>query len=115
MPSNHPSRGQLIRRGLYDDLYSFAELEKRIGELGSENSKIVGDALEVFGGAVLAAFPHTVPTSGTNNQALQLDVCSPAPIPRVSGTESGAWTLVRIPLGPCPSLHRLRGSHRLGS
>ena len=33
----------------------------------------------------------------------------------MSGTESGAWTLVRIPLGPCPSLHRLRGSHRLGS
>jgi hypothetical protein len=27
---------------------------------------------------VLAAFPHTVPTSGTDNQALRLDVCWPA-------------------------------------
>jgi superfamily II DNA or RNA helicase len=44
----------LIRRGLYDDLYSFAELEKRIGDLGAENSKIVGDALEVFVESYLA-------------------------------------------------------------
>jgi len=45
---------------------------------------------------VLAAFPHTVPTSGTDNQALRLDVCSPALAlalrqPRVPGTESGSW------------------------
>ena len=45
---------------------------------------------------VLAAFPHTVPTSGTDNQALRLDVCSPALAlalrqPRVPGPESGSW------------------------
>jgi hypothetical protein len=45
---------------------------------------------------VLAAFPHTVPTSGTDNQALRLDVCSPALAlalwqPRMPGPESGSW------------------------
>jgi hypothetical protein len=48
MPSKHANAGQLIRRGLYDNLRSFAELEKRISALGDENTKVVGDALEVF-------------------------------------------------------------------
>ena len=29
MPSNHANAGPLIRRGLYDNLHSFAELEQR--------------------------------------------------------------------------------------
>src|SRR2546427_1999265 len=48
MPSNHANAGLLIRRGLYDNLHSFAELEQRISALGDENSKAVGDAFEVF-------------------------------------------------------------------
>ena len=48
MPSKHFHAGQLIRRGLYDDLRSFVELERRISTLGDENTKIVGDAFEVF-------------------------------------------------------------------
>ena len=48
MPSSHANAGLLIRRGLYDDLRSFAELEQRIGALGDENTKAVGDAFEVF-------------------------------------------------------------------
>jgi superfamily II DNA or RNA helicase len=48
MPSNHANAGLLIRRGLYDNLHSFAELEQRISTLGDENSKAVGDAFEVF-------------------------------------------------------------------
>ncbi len=48
MPSKHANAGSLIRRGLYDDLHSFAELEQRISALGDENTKIVGDAFEVF-------------------------------------------------------------------
>ena len=48
MPSKHANAGLLIRRGLYDDLHSFAELEQRISALGGENTKIVGDAFEVF-------------------------------------------------------------------
>jgi len=48
MPSKHPSAKELIRRGLYDDLQSFAKLEQRISSLGVEYSKIVGDAFEVF-------------------------------------------------------------------
>ena len=48
MSSKHSSSAQFIKRGLYDDLQSFAELEKRISALGAENTKIVGDAFEVF-------------------------------------------------------------------
>ena len=48
MPSSHANAGLLIRRGLYDDLRSFAELEQRISGLGDENTKAVGDVFEVF-------------------------------------------------------------------
>src|SRR5262245_3232970 len=48
MPSTHANATSLIRRGLYDDLHSFGELEQRISILGDENTKIVGDAFEVF-------------------------------------------------------------------
>jgi hypothetical protein len=48
MTSKHANAGLLIRRGLYDNLHSFAELEQRISALGDENSKVVGDAFEVF-------------------------------------------------------------------
>jgi predicted helicase len=48
MPSSHANAGSLIRSGLYDNLHSFAELEQRISALGDENTKVVGDALEVF-------------------------------------------------------------------
>ena len=48
MPSKHPYAAQLIGRGFYDNLQSFAELEQRITALGDENTKIVGDALEIF-------------------------------------------------------------------
>jgi predicted helicase len=62
MPSNHASAGPLIRRGLYDGLRSFAELERRISALGDETTKIVGDAFEVFVEAYLAT-----------NQKMQVD------------------------------------------
>ena len=54
MPSKHANSGLLIRRGLYDNLHSFTELEQRISALGDENSKAVGDAFEVFVEAYLA-------------------------------------------------------------
>jgi hypothetical protein len=54
MPSKHTDAPLLIRRGLYDDLHSFAELEQRISSLGKENTKAVGDAFEVFVEAYLA-------------------------------------------------------------
>jgi hypothetical protein len=54
MSSKHANAALLIRRGLYDDLHSFAELERRISALGDENTKIVGDAFEVFVEAYLA-------------------------------------------------------------
>jgi len=54
MSSKHVNSGQLIRRGLYDNLRSFAELENRIGSLGDENSKVAGDAFEVFVESYLA-------------------------------------------------------------
>jgi hypothetical protein len=48
MPSKHVNARLLIQRGLYDNLRSFSELEQRISNLGDENTKIVGDAFEVF-------------------------------------------------------------------
>src|SRR6516162_2583879 len=54
MPSKHLNASQLIQRGLYDGLRSFGELEQRISALGNENTKIVGDAFEVFVEAYLA-------------------------------------------------------------
>ena len=54
MSSKHSNAGQLIRRGLYDGLRSFVELEQRITALGDENTKVVGDAFEVFVEAYLA-------------------------------------------------------------
>src|SRR6516164_5612845 len=54
MPSKHANAGLLVRRCLYDDVHSFAELERRISALGDENTKIVGDALEIFVEAYLA-------------------------------------------------------------
>src|SRR6516225_7694346 len=54
MTSKHSNAGLLIRRGLYDNLHSFTELEQRISALGDENSKTVGDAFEVFVEAYLA-------------------------------------------------------------
>jgi superfamily II DNA or RNA helicase len=53
-PSKHASALSLIRRGLYDDLRAFAQLEQRISDLGDENTKIVGDAFEIFVEAYLA-------------------------------------------------------------
>ena len=64
MTSKHANAGLLIRRGLYDNLHSFAELEQRISALGDENSKAVGDAFEVFVEAYLAT-----------HQKLQAEVC----------------------------------------
>jgi superfamily II DNA or RNA helicase len=54
MPSKHANSGRLVQRGLYDDLRSFTELEQRICTLGDENTKIVGDAFEIFVEAYLA-------------------------------------------------------------
>src|SRR5499427_1789487 len=54
MPSKHLSARQLIRRGLFDSLNSFIDLERRISALGDENSKVVGDAFEIFVEAYLA-------------------------------------------------------------
>jgi hypothetical protein len=54
MPSKHANAASLIKRGLYDGLRSFTELEQRICALGDEYTKIVGDALEVFVEAYLA-------------------------------------------------------------
>src|SRR5215469_8430948 len=48
MSSKHVNARELIQRGLYDDLRYFSELEQRISALGDENTKIVGDAFEVF-------------------------------------------------------------------
>jgi predicted helicase len=54
MPSRHPIARDLISRGVFHDLNSFRELEDRLLLLGDENSKVVGDAFEIFVEAYLA-------------------------------------------------------------
>ena len=57
MPSRHSAAHDLISKGVFDDLSSFRVLEDRISALGDENSKAVGDALEIFVEAYLATQP----------------------------------------------------------
>jgi hypothetical protein len=57
MPSLHPAARMLIDKKVFDDLESFRILEDRICALGDENSKSVGDALEIFVEAYLATQP----------------------------------------------------------
>jgi predicted helicase len=73
MTSSHANAGLLIRSGLYDNLRSFAELEQRISALGDENTKVVGDAFEVFVEGYLA-----------RHQKLQAEA---------------VWPVGRVPLG----------------
>jgi predicted helicase len=47
----------LINKKVFDDLDSFGALEDRISALGDENTKAVGDALEIFVEAYLATQP----------------------------------------------------------
>ena len=51
-PPKHPKSSALIKSGLFDNLTSFSELERRIEALATEQDR--GDALEVFAEAYLA-------------------------------------------------------------
>jgi predicted helicase len=57
MPSLHSAAKTLISKKVFDDPHSFRALEDRISALGDENSKAVGDALEIFVEAYLATQP----------------------------------------------------------
>jgi superfamily II DNA or RNA helicase len=48
MPSQLDTSRTIIARGVFDGLQSFAQLEERISTLGVENTKISGDAFEIF-------------------------------------------------------------------
>ena len=54
MPSKILNAVGIIQRGIFDNLSTFDELERRISELGDENTKLVGDAFEIFVEALLA-------------------------------------------------------------
>jgi predicted helicase len=57
MPSKLSTARSIISRGIFDELTSFTELEGRISALGDENTKILGDAFEIFVEAYLATQP----------------------------------------------------------
>jgi len=76
MPSKHLNASQLIRRGLYDGLRSFGELEQRISALGNENTKIVGDAFEVFVEAYLATQQKLQAETGSSGKYRQISANS---------------------------------------
>jgi len=54
MPSQLATAPALIARGIFDGLTSFTQLEDRISALGAENTKVLGDAFEIFVEAYLA-------------------------------------------------------------
>ena len=53
--AHHPKTEQFIRSGLFSDLESFVDLEKRISLIDDEKTK--GDAFEVFASGYLATRP----------------------------------------------------------
>ena len=57
MPSKLSTAPSIIARGVFDALSSFEELEQRVSRLGDENTKVLGDAFEVFVEAFLATQP----------------------------------------------------------
>ena len=54
MPSKLSTAPSIIARGVFDSVATFAQLEERISCLGEENTKILGDAFEIFVEALLA-------------------------------------------------------------
>ena len=54
MASKLSTAPTIIARGVFDSVATFAQLEERISCLGEENTKILGDAFEIFVEALLA-------------------------------------------------------------
>ena len=57
MPSQLSTAAAILSRGVFDGLTSFEELEQRVSRLGEENTKVLGDAFEIFVEAFLATQP----------------------------------------------------------
>ena len=57
MPSQLAKASSIIARGTFDGLHSFTELEERISALGAVNTKVLGDAFEMFIEGLLATQP----------------------------------------------------------
>jgi predicted helicase len=57
MPSQHPEAKKLISQGIFDSIKSFREFEGRVSKLFEVNTKILGDAFEIFVEAYLATQP----------------------------------------------------------
>jgi hypothetical protein len=91
MPSTHLNASQLIRRGLYDGLCSFGELEQRISALGDENTKVVGDAFEIFVEAYLATQQKLQAESNWLVGQVPLDIRQRLNLPNEGGYRLGAW------------------------
>ncbi|MBM3596175.1 MAG: hypothetical protein FJX31_10475, partial [Alphaproteobacteria bacterium] len=54
MASKLATASSILARGVFDGLSSFPQLEDRISRLGEENTKVLGDAFEMFVEAFLA-------------------------------------------------------------
>jgi len=48
MPSQLDTSKAIIADGIFDGLQNFSQLEERISKLGDKNTKILGDAFEMF-------------------------------------------------------------------
>jgi hypothetical protein len=54
MASKHSKASTLIAKGVYDAVKNFRDFEQRVSDLGEINTKILGDAFEIFVEAYLA-------------------------------------------------------------
>ena len=91
MPSQHPEAKKLISQGIFDSIKSFREFEGRVSKLFEINTKILGDAFEIFVEAYLATQPIMQCAETYLVSQLPLDVRNELNLPNNSSGVDGVY------------------------
>ena len=91
MPSQHPEAKKLISQGVFDSIKSFKEFEGRVSKLFEINTKILGDAFEIFVEAYLATQPIMQCAETYLVSQLPLDVRNELNLPNNSSGVDGVY------------------------
>ena len=91
MPSQHPEAKKLISQGVFDSIKSFREFEGRVSKLFEINTKILGDAFEIFVEAYLATQPIMQCSETYLVSQLPLDVRNELNLPNNSSGVDGVY------------------------
>lgn len=91
MPSQHPEARKLISQGVFDSIKSFREFEGRVSKLFEINTKILGDAFEIFVEAYLATQPIMQCAETYLVSQLPLDVRNELNLPNNSSGVDGVY------------------------